>query len=213
MAHSELFANLPRLVLASASPRRAALLSQIGLTFEVCPSDVEEPLLSGPAAEVTQKLALLKAEAVARQYADAIIIGADTLVSLEGELLGKPTDDAHAREMLMQLSGTHHEVVTGVALIVTDSSGRRGLQPRTVSREIVWTETTNVYFREVRSTEIAAYIASGEASDKAGAYGIQGRGAAFVKRVEGCYFNVVGLPLASLVEQLWTLTDALYLAR
>lgn len=210
MAHSELFANLPRLVLASASPRRAALLSQIGLTFEVRPSDVEEPLLSGPAAEVTQKLALLKAEAVARQYADAIIIGADTLVSLEGELLGKPTDDAHAREMLMQLSGTRHEVVTGVALIVADSSGRRCLQPRTVSREIVWTETTNVYFREVRSTEIAAYIASGEASDKAGAYGIQGRGAAFVKRVEGCYFNVVGLPLASLVEQLWTLTDALH---
>lgn len=210
MAHSELFANLPRLVLASASPRRAALLSQIGLTFEVRPSDVEEPLLSGSAAEVTQKLALLKADAVARQYADAIIIGADTLVSLEGELLGKPTDDAHAREMLMQLSGTRHEVVTGVALIVANSSRRRGLQPRTVSREIVWTETTNVYFREVRSTEIAAYIASGEASDKAGAYGIQGRGAAFVKRVEGCYFNVVGLPLASLVEQLWTLTDALH---
>lgn len=210
MAHSELFANLPRLVLASASPRRAALLSQIGLTFEVRPSDVEEPLLSGPAAEVTQKLALLKADAVARQYADAIIIGADTLVSLEGELLGKPTDDAHAREMLMQLSGTRHEVVTGVALIVADSSSRRSLQSRRVSREIVWTETTNVYFREVRSTEIAAYIASGEASDKAGAYGIQGRGAAFVKRVEGCYFNVVGLPLASLVEQLWTLTDALY---
>lgn len=210
MAHSELFANLPRLVLASASPRRAALLSQIGLTFEVCPSDVEEPLLSGSAAEVTQKLALLKADAVARQYTDAIIIGADTLVSLEGELLGKPTDDVHAREMLMRLSGTRHEVVTGVAFIVADSSGRRGLQPRTVSREIVWTETTNVYFREVRSTEIAAYIASGEASDKAGAYGIQGRGAAFVKRVEGCYFNVVGLPLASFVEKLWTLKNALH---
>ena len=210
MAHSELFANLPRLVLASASPRRAALLSQIGLTFEVCPSDVEEPSLSGSATEVTQKLALLKAEAVARQYADAIIIGADTLVSLEGELLGKPTDDAHAREMLMRLSGTRHEVITGVAFIVADSSSRRSLQPRTVSREIVWTETTNVYFREVRGTEIAAYIASGEASDKAGAYGIQGRGAAFVNRVEGCYFNVVGLPLASLVEQLWTLKDALH---
>lgn len=207
MAHSEFFSNLPRLVLASTSPRRASLLSQIGLTFEVCPSDVEEPLLSGSAAEVTQKLALLKAEAVERQYADAIIIGADTLVSLEGELLGKPTDDAHAREMLLRLSGSRHEVVTGVALIVADSSGRRGLQSCTVSREIVWTETTNVYFRELRSTEIAAYIASGEASDKAGAYGIQGRGAAFVKRVEGCYFNVVGLPLASLVEQLWRLTE------
>ena len=155
--------------------------------------------------------------------------------------------------MLMQLSGTCHEVVTGVALIVADFSGRGGLQearlqsaptgqgnepaptrqnnepaptrqenepeparqenelsrcglqPPTVAREIVWTETTNVYFRELRIAEIADYIASGEASDKAGAYGIQGRGAAFVKRIEGCYFNVVGLPLASLVEQFWTL--------
>lgn len=253
MAHSELFDTLPRLVLASASPRRAALLSQLGLTFEICPSDVEEPLLSGTAAEVTQKLALLKAETVARQYTDGIIIGADTLVSLDGELLGKPTDDADAREMLMQLSGTCHEVVTGVALIVADSSGRCGLQearlqsaptgqgnglestgqgnepaptgqnnepapagqenepdrcglqPPTVAREIIWTETTNVYFRELRIAEIADYIASGEASDKAGAYGIQGRGAAFVKRIEGCYFNVVGLPLASLIEQFWTL--------
>ncbi|RKU28542.1 septum formation inhibitor Maf [Candidatus Poribacteria bacterium] len=235
MAHSELFHTLPRFVLASASPRRAALLSQLGLTFEICPSDVEEPLLSGTAAEVTQKLALLKAETVARQYTDGIIIGADTLVSLDGELLGKPTDDADAREMLMQLSGTCHEVVTGVALIVADSSGRCGLQearlqsaptrqenepeptgqenepgrcglqPPTVAREIIWTETTNVYFRELRIAEIADYIASGEASDKAGAYGIQSRGAAFVKRIEGCYFNVVGLPLASLIEQFWTL--------
>ena len=253
MAHSELFDTLPRLVLASASPRRAALLSQLGLTFEICPSDVEEPLLSGTAAEVTQKLALLKAETVARQYIDRIIIGADTLVSLDGELLGKPTDDADAREMLTQLSGTCHEVVTGVALIVADFSSRDGLQearlqsaptgqgnglestgqenepaptgqnnepaparqenepdrcglqPATVAREIIWTETTNVYFRELRIAEIADYIASGEASDKAGAYGIQGRGAAFVKRIEGCYFNVVGLPLASLIEQFWTL--------
>lgn len=208
MARSELFDTLPRVVLASASPRRAALLSQIGLTFEVCPSDVEEPLLSDAAAEVTQELALLKAKTVARRYADGIIIGADTLVSLDGELLGKPTDDAHASAMLSRLSGTRHEVVTGVALIAIDSSYRRGLQPHTAACEIVWTETTNVYFRELRSAEIAAYVASGEASDKAGAYGIQGRGAAFVKRIEGCYFNVVGLPLASLVEQFWTLQES-----
>lgn len=208
MAHSELFDTLPRVVLASASPRRAALLSQIGLTFEVCPSDVEEPLLGDAAAEVTQELALLKARTVARRYADGIIIGADTLVSLDGELLGKPTDDAHASAMLSRLSGTRHEVVTGVALIVIDSSCRRGLQPHTAAYEIAWTETTNVYFRELRSAEIAAYVASGEASDKAGAYGIQGRGAAFVKRIEGCYFNVVGLPLASLVEQFWTLQES-----
>ena len=187
--------KIPRLVLASASPRRSALLSQIGLTFEVRPSDIVEPLYNihpnNPASEVTQKLALLKAEAVAQHFDDALIIGADTLVSLDGELLGKPTDDADAFKMLTHLSGTCHEVVTGVALI----------DART-QREAVWSETTRVYFRELHRTEIAAYIASGETSDKAGAYGIQGRAAAFVRRIEGCYFNVVGLPLASLVERL-----------
>lgn len=185
--------KIPRLVLASASPRRSALLSQIGLTFEVRPSDIVEPPYNihsnNPASEVTQKLALMKAAAVAQHFDDALIIGADTLVSLDGELLGKPTDDADAFRMLTHLSGTCHEVVTGVALV----------NART-EREIVWSETTQVYFRELQSTEIDAYIASGEASDKAGAYGIQGRGAAFVRRIEGCYFNVVGLPLASLIE-------------
>ena len=185
----------PRLVLASASPRRSALLSQIGMTFEVRPSDIVEPPLTvhlnTPASEVTQKLALLKAIDVAQHFNEAIIIGADTLVSLAGKLLGKPIDDTEAFEMLAHLSGTRHEVVTGVALVDAETG-----------REIVWSETTQVYFRELHSTEIAAYIASGEASDKAGAYGIQGRGAAFVRRIEGCYFNVVGLPLASFVERL-----------
>ena len=190
--------KIPRLVLASASPRRSALLSQIGITFEVRPSDIVEPpsnvYLNTPASEVTQKLALLKAVDVAQHFNEAIIIGADTLVSLEGKLLGKPTDDTEAFEMLTHLSGTCHEVVTGVALVDVETG-----------REIVWAETTQVYFRELRSTEITAYIASGETSDKAGAYGIQGRGAAFVRRIEGCYFNVVGLPLASLVEHIFNL--------
>ena len=190
--------KIPRLVLASASPRRSALLSQIGITFEVRPSDIVEPpsnvYLNTPASEVTQKLALLKAVDVAQHFNEAIIIGADTLVSLEGKLLGKPTDDTEAFEMLTHLSGTCHEVVTGVALVDAGTG-----------RESVWAETTQVYFRELRSTEIATYIASGETSDKAGAYGIQGRGAAFVRRIEGCYFNVVGLPLASLVEHIFNL--------
>ena len=190
--------KIPRLVLASASPRRSALLLQIGLTFEARPSDIVEPphttYSNDPASEVTQKLALLKAAAVSQHFDDALIIGADTLVSLDGELLGKPTDDADAFKMLTHLSGTCHEVVTGVALVDTQTE-----------REVVWSETTQVYFRELQSTEIDAYIASGEASDKAGAYGIQGRGAVFVRRIEGCYFNVVGLPLASLVEHLFNL--------
>ncbi|MDE0325212.1 MAG: Maf family protein [Candidatus Poribacteria bacterium] len=187
--------KVPRLILASASPRRASLLSQIGLTFEVCPSDVVEPPLSmysnKSASEITRELALIKARAVAQDRNDGVIIGADTLVSLDGELLGKPSDDADALTMLTHLSGNSHEVVTGVTLI--DAA---------TGRNSVWSETTQVYFRELSMTEITTYIASGEASDKAGAYGIQGRGAAFVRRIEGCYFNVVGLPLASLVEHL-----------
>ena len=185
----------PHLILASASPRRAALLSQIGLTFDIHPSDAVEPPYSvyanKSASAVTQELALLKASSITKHYDNGLIVGADTLVSLDGKLLGKPTDDEDALAMLTSLSGTFHEVVTGVALIDA-STGRKS----------VWSETTQVYFRELHSTEIAAYIASGETSDKAGAYGIQGRGAAFVKRIEGCYFNVVGLPLASLVEHL-----------
>ena len=141
--------------------------------------------------EVTQELALLKARAVAKQCDEGVIIGADTLVSLDGKLLGKPTDDEDAMAMLTQLSGTSHEVVTGVALI-----------DALTEHTIAWAETTQVYFRNLHRTEIADYIATGEAADKAGAYGIQERGAAFVRRIEGCYFNVVGLPLASLVERL-----------
>lgn len=183
------------LVLASASPRRAALLSQIGLAFEIRPSDVPEPPHSRYADkrvdEVTRELALLKAKAVARHCNEGVIIGADTLVSLDGKLFGKPTDDEDAMVMLTQLSGTSHKVVTGVALV-----------DALTERTIVWAETTRVYFRELHKTEIADYIATGEAADKAGAYGIQERGAAFVRRIEGCYFNVVGLPLASLVEHL-----------
>lgn len=182
-----------QLILASASPRRAKLLSQIGLTFERCPSDVVEstPCQNKTAETVTQALALKKAASVAKRRTEGVIIGADTLVSFERRLLGKPSDAAEALEMLMQLSGTCHEVVTGVALIEL-----------TTRREVVWAETTKVYFRELSSAEMTAYIASGEALDKAGGYGIQARGAAFVKRIEGCYFNVVGLPLASLVEHL-----------
>lgn len=195
MQAHKLILGTSRLVLASASPRRTALLSQIGLTFEVRPSDVVEPPHSAfsdkRGDEITRKLALLKAKSVAQHYSEGIIIGADTLVSLNGKLLGKPANDADAMTMLTQLSGASHEVITGVALV-----------DALTERTVVWAETTQVYFRELHRTEIADYIATGEAADKAGAYGIQERGAAFVNRIEGCYFNVVGLPLASLVERL-----------
>ncbi len=185
--------KIPRLILASASPRRADLLSQIGLTFEIYPSEIQEPAPDKNILPevVTQKLASLKASTVAERHTEGVVIGADTLVSFEDELLGKPMDDAHAQQMLTQLSGRSHNVVTGVSLI--DVKQRK---------EITWSEVTKVYFRELCLEDIVNYINSGEATDKAGAYGIQGRGAAFVNRIEGCYFNVVGLPLASLVEQL-----------
>ncbi len=195
MQTRECIVEVPHLVLASASPRRSALLSQIGLTFKIHPSAIVEPSptvhTNKPVSEVTQALALLKATSVTQYYDHGLIIGADTLVSLDGELLGKPIDDADALVMLSRLSGACHEVVTGVALI--DAA---------TGRECIWSETTQVYFRKLQHPEITTYIASGEPSDKAGAYGIQGRGAAFVRRIEGCYFNVVGLPLASLVEHL-----------
>ena len=187
------FLKIPRLILASVSPRRAALLSQIGLTFEVYPSDIQESEHNDnmSPAVVTQKLASLKASAVAKRYTDGVVIGADTLVCLDNELLGKPLDDEHAMQMLTRLSGRCHNVVTGVSLINLKEG-----------QEKTWAEVTQVYFREIQKEEIENYIKCGEPADKAGAYGIQGKGAAFVKRIDGCYFNVVGLPLASLVEHL-----------
>lgn len=185
--------KFPRLILASASPRRAELLSQIGFKFEIYPSNIPEITSDKNATPevVTQELALKKARSVAKYHTEGFVIGADTLVSLEDELLGKPKNTIHAQEMLTRLSGTCHDVVTGVAII--DAK---------LQKEKTWAEITKVYFRELYHSEIISYIDSGEAADKAGAYGIQERGAAFVKRIEGCYFNVVGLPLASLVEHL-----------
>lgn len=183
----------PRLILASASPRRSALLSQIGLTFEIFPCEIEEPAPDNNLSpeKATRKLAKLKARVVAERFTDGVVIGADTLVLHKKELLGKPKNKADAKLMLSRLSGKSHKVITGVSLI--------NVKNQTESN---WAEITKVYFRNLSSTEIDNYIQSGETKDKAGAYGIQGRGAAFVKRIDGCYFNVVGLPLASLVERL-----------
>lgn len=182
-----------RVILASSSPRRADLLSQIGLTFEIYPSDIEEPSFNGSItpASATEHLASMKAKSVAERYTEGVIIGADTLVAYKNELIGKPDNPEHARSILKKLSGNKHKVVTGVCLINVE-----------LSKEITWNEVTKVYFRELNPVEIEEYVNCGEPLDKAGAYGIQGRGAAFVNRIEGCYFNVVGLPLASLIEQL-----------
>ena len=188
--------TLPDIILASKSPRRADLLKQIGLEFKIYPSEIEEPEITASPADAVQELALTKARTVAAKFDTGIVLGADTVVVINGQPIGKPENDAHAVEILTQLSGNRHEVITGTALIDIERKN-----------EVVWAKKTSVYFRELRQSEILAYIRSGESSDKAGAYGIQGKAGAFVERIEGCYFNVVGLPLASLTVQLWQLFE------
>lgn len=176
------------LVLASASPRRRELLRQCGYSFDVVPADVDESVLPGedPVAYVT-RLAATKARAVCARLQGhkdkRMVLGADTTVIVDEEILGKPVDAADAARMLRLLAGRAHVVATGVAL-----STQSGVESAA--------ELTRVHFAPMNEAEIAAYIATGEPMDKAGAYGIQGRAARFIPRIEGCYFNVVGLPLA-----------------
>lgn len=178
---------MPKLILASASPRRAALLEQIGLAFQVVKSSFRELPLARE--EMVEQLALAKAESVRLRFPGDLILGADTVVVLDGEIFGKPRNAAQAAAMLASLSGRVHRVITGIALL----QGNKSLTAK---------EETLVFMRSFDAGEIEAYIAGGEPFDKAGAYGIQGRGAVFVERIEGCYFNVVGLPLSRLTLML-----------
>ena len=182
-----------KLILASASPRRAEILRSAGLQFTVLSSAVDEtPMPSEVPQDLVRRLALAKAELVAaRALGPAIVIAADTVVVLEGTILGKPRTSEDARQMLEKLSGRTHSVMTGVALIRLPDAERR---------EFI--ETTQVHFASVSNEEIVKYLASGEPFDKAGAYAIQGLGGRFVPRIDGCYFNVVGLPLARLWHEL-----------
>lgn len=173
------------IILASASPRRRELLEQIGLPFRVVPSSFDERAVEGDApTALAEALALGKARAVVRGVRSGLVIGADTLVVRAGVVLGKPRDAADAARMLRLLSGGWHEVVTGIA-VIDAASGRE----RSAS------EVTKVKMRDLTSAEIAAYVASGEPADKAGAYAIQGLASLFIERIDGCYANVVGLPI------------------
>ncbi len=186
-----------KLVLASASPRRRELLRQAGFEFEVQAAQIDESPHSGEdAIAYVTRLAREKAEAVLAQWNDpeAIVLGADTVVVVDGEILGKPADAADAARMLRLLGGRTHRVVTGVALVSAARINVSGAETRTEAK--VAAEVTAVQMRALADEEIAAYIATGEPMDKAGAYAIQGRAARWIPRIEGCYFNVVGLPLA-----------------
>ena len=178
-----------RLVLASASPRRRELLVAAGFVFDVDAVDVDETRRAGEAAATyVDRVAAAKAAAGVGRHPDAAVIGADTTVVIDGDVLGKPADDDDAAAMLRRLSGRRHEVLTGVTVRAGERAASR-------------VERTAVWFNALSDGEIAWYVASGEPRDKAGAYAIQGLAARFIPRVEGSYSNVVGLP----VETVWQL--------
>jgi septum formation protein len=180
-----------KLILASSSSRRAELLRDAGIAFEVCAPHVDEARHPDETAEkMVARLAEAKARAVAGLVGEgkpAIIIGADTAVELDGEIFGKPRDAADAREMLSYLSGRTHFVLTGICVLRLPDGATRSAVERTA-----------VTFAPLDPSEIEAYVTSGEPFDKAGGYAIQGRAGRYIPRIEGCYFNVVGLPLARL---------------
>ncbi len=184
---------MPRLILASQSPRRRELLEQIGLTFDVLPADINESVQAGESAvDFVARMAREKAEAVARQQPDALVLGSDTAVVVDEHILGKPADEADARRMLGLLSGREHTVLSAVALL---GAG----QPPCCR-----VQASRVRFRTISGEEMARYWASGEPRDKAGAYAIQGLGAVFVEHLSGSYSGVMGLPLfetARLLEE------------
>ncbi len=196
-----------KIVLASASPRRKELLEKIGLEFDICPSDKDEVVTSTVPSEVCVELSKQKALDVASSIKtynethpeitsprDIMVIGADTIVFCNGEILGKPADEADAKRMIRMLSDNTHEVYTGVTIVFIYKDGRAG--------EYSFYETTKVTCYPITDKDIDEYIVSGEPMDKAGAYGIQGAFLKHVKKIDGEYNNVVGLPIARLYQEI-----------
>ncbi len=184
--------GMKRIILASASPRRKELLEKIGLRFKVEPSNYEEDMHSElEPHDFARKISLEKAEAVASKHKNAIVIAADTFIVFGGQILGKPHTENEARKMLETINGTSHSVITGFSIIDTDKN-------KTLSKSV----ETKIYIRKLTLAEIDAYVKSKEPLDKAGAYAIQGLGAVIVEKIEGDYFNVIGLPLSALTEAL-----------
>lgn len=183
-----------KLVLASASPRRKELLELVGAKFDIIAGNIEEVIdESLPLTQKIEKLALQKAEAVAQNlYGDFVVIGADTIVELDGEILGKPQNIDDAKRMIRNLSGKSHNVITAIALIPTN----------TKYKVITTHQVTPVKFKELSEKEIENYVSYGESMDKAGAYAVQGFGVLIIEGVYGCYTNVVGLPIPLLNKTL-----------
>jgi septum formation protein len=177
----------PPLVLASASPQRRAILQRLGVDFEVRPTDVLE-LERGDPAQVAGENAMLKARAALRPGTPEVVLGVDTLVTLDGAIYGKPGDEEHARATLRALSGATHSVLSGVALLLPGGEQRTAVV------------TTHVTFRALSEALLSWYVAAGEWRDRSGGYAIQGRGSVLVRSIEGDFQNVVGLPLAALLD-------------
>lgn len=207
---------MSQIILASQSPRRKELLEQIGLEFEICPAKGEEIITKTIPEEVVMELSKQKAEEVAALVSsfgeshkeittpsDILVIGADTVVAYDGEILGKPEDEADAKRMLTMLAGNTHSVFTGVTLVLIDKSGRAG--------ELVFYEKTDVKMHAMTEKEIDRYIATGEPMDKAGSYGIQGKCAIHIEKIDGDYNNVVGLPIARIYQELKNIGIDIYL--
>ena len=207
---------MSQIILASQSPRRKELLEQIGLEFEICPAKGEEIITKTIPEEVVMELSKQKAEEVAAMVSsfgeahkdittpsDILVIGADTVVAYDGKILGKPVDEADAKRMLTMLSGNIHSVFTGVTLVLIDKSGRAG--------ELVFYEKTDVKMYPMTEAEIDRYIATGEPMDKAGSYGIQGKCAIYIEKIDGDYNNVVGLPIARIYQELKNIGIDVYL--
>lgn len=181
---------MSRIILASASPRRRELMELAGYDFEVICADIVEAVPENvQPQEVVMSLALQKAQAVAAENEDAVVVGSDTVVALDGKILGKPHSESEACEMLRLLSGRTHKVFTGVA-VVGDGKAKN------------FFDETDVEFDPLGEDEIKKYVATGEPMDKAGAYGIQGKGSVLVKRINGDFFNVMGLPIAKLYREM-----------
>lgn len=191
---------MKRIILGSASPRRRELMEHMGIPFEIITSDGEERYTASVPEQVVQELALAKAENVAAKIkkqgtaADMVVIGADTIVVFDGEILGKPEDEADAFRMLNRLQGQTHQVFTGVALLDFDENAEKMTTTAAVE--------TKVFVHQMTEEEIRCYISTKEPMDKAGAYGIQGKFAVYIDRIEGDYFNVVGLPVSYVYQQL-----------
>lgn len=196
---------MEKIILASSSPRRRELMAQAGFAFEVLVSEADETIETETPGEMVEVLSERKAAAVAEEITrqgfaeeSVLLVGADTMVAIDGKKLGKPKDEKGAEEMLEELSGRTHQVYTGVTLIRL----RKAENGSILQESRTFSEGTDVSFYPLTKEEIRSYIATGEPMDKAGAYGIQGKAAVFVKEIKGDYNNVVGLPIARLYQEL-----------